>query len=220
MSSITKVMKNMKKKFKIILLVFGVVIFLLAIGSAGYFYCQYQKVAKNDGAREIKQLVDTLSQFIELPDEEPTLATVTDKTKLGNQPFFQNAQDGDKVLIFPSVQKAILYRPSTRKIIDIAPVNIETENFTVVLYNGTKIPGLTSRFEQKLTSKFTNLEIIAKEHAANEDYQTTLVIDVSGSSGEIASKIASEFGVEVSSLPEGEIAPSSHLVIIVGADQL
>jgi hypothetical protein len=57
-----------------------------------------------------------------LPDEQPTLASVTDKSKLSDQPFFQKAENGDKILIFVQSRKAILYRPSIKKIIDVAPI--------------------------------------------------------------------------------------------------
>ncbi|PIR80160.1 MAG: hypothetical protein COU25_01495, partial [Candidatus Levybacteria bacterium CG10_big_fil_rev_8_21_14_0_10_35_13] len=54
----------------------------------------------------------------------PTIATITDKSQLSTQPFFNNAVDGDKVLVYANAKKAILYRPSTDKIIEVAPVNI------------------------------------------------------------------------------------------------
>lgn len=69
--------------------------------------------------KEIKTITAQIGKTIELPaDEQPTLATVTDKGKLKGQEFFTNAQDGDKLLIFAKAKKAILFRPSTGKIID------------------------------------------------------------------------------------------------------
>jgi hypothetical protein len=70
-----------------------------------------------------KQLLDKVSQFIVLPtDEQPTIATVSDLAKLKGQPFFAHAEIGDKVLIYNKAKKAILYRPSTNKIIELAPL--------------------------------------------------------------------------------------------------
>ena len=57
-------------------------------------------------------------------DEEPSVATVADPEQLAGQPFFSKAKKGDKVLIYTNAQKAILYDPVAKKIIDIAPLNI------------------------------------------------------------------------------------------------
>jgi len=76
-----------------------------------------QEVLAETQANEIIKKVGAL---MELPNEEPTVATVSDVSKLSDQQFFAKAQNGDKVIIFPKAQKAILYRPSTNKIIEIA----------------------------------------------------------------------------------------------------
>ncbi len=72
---------------------------------------------------DTKQLVDEVGKLMVLPKEVPTIATVTDITKLKNQPFFANAKNGDRVLLYTQAKKAILYRPSIKKIIDVEPIN-------------------------------------------------------------------------------------------------
>lgn len=80
-----------------------------------------QEAAKDEAAR-VKDLVGKL---VDLPkDETPTIATVNDASKLKGQAFFAQAQNGDKVLIFTKAKKAYLYRPSTNKLVEVAPVNI------------------------------------------------------------------------------------------------
>lgn len=108
----------------------AIVLILAAVPSI-YFYRQYratqQKLANpTEYAQEEAKLIrGKVGKLIELPfDEQPTIATVTDAAKLAEQPFFANTQNGDKVLIFTNAKKAILYRPSTNKIIEVAPVNI------------------------------------------------------------------------------------------------
>ena len=70
-----------------------------------------------DNANDIVTKVGLLVEFPST--ENPSVATVSDVEKLKSQDFFKRAKNGDKVLIFQSVKKAILYRPSTNKIIDI-----------------------------------------------------------------------------------------------------
>lgn len=104
------------------------------IGAGGYYYNKY-----SDSQKEVKRLsnpqeaaksqvsdaVAKIGRLVDLPSgETPTLATVTDPAKLKDQAFFANSKVGDQVLIYTQAKKAILYRPSTNKILEIAPVNI------------------------------------------------------------------------------------------------
>lgn len=77
---------------------------------------------------EADKLISEVSLLIALPtDEKPTVATVTDLEKVKDQPFFKNAKNGDKVLIYTNAKKAILYRPSEKRIIEVGAVNINNQ---------------------------------------------------------------------------------------------
>lgn len=117
-----------KTKFFFISLIF----FLVALLPSLYFYNQYQKtlkLLKNPTAiteQEKNDLVEKVGKIFQLPKgDPPTIATVSDKNKLKSQAFFLNSENGDKVLIFPKVKRAILYRPSTNQIIEVMPVNMD-----------------------------------------------------------------------------------------------
>lgn len=119
-------LKNMKNLVIVLALVA-----VVASGSAYYFYAQNQqaqKLIKNPsqlGKNEVSTLVANVKKLMALPDkEDPTVATVTDAAKLNKQPFFKNAKNGDKLLIYTASKKAILYRPSQNIIIETAPVNV------------------------------------------------------------------------------------------------
>ncbi len=72
---------------------------------------------------QIETLVQEIGAFIDLPqDEQPILATVSDPSKLKDQPFFAKAQLGDVVLIYQVSRKAILWRPDIKKVIEISAV--------------------------------------------------------------------------------------------------
>ncbi|MCL6096324.1 MAG: hypothetical protein M1444_01395 [Patescibacteria group bacterium] len=111
-------------------IIIGFLLLLAAIPSY-YFYNQYQKNQSlqnpNEAANiQAQNLIDKVGTLIELPtSEQPQIATVSDKTKLSGQPFFARAENGDKVLIFSGAKKAILYRPSINKIIEVSVLNIE-----------------------------------------------------------------------------------------------
>lgn len=65
-----------------------------------------------------------VNKIILLPDEKPVVLTVNDKDKVNQQKFFKNTQNGDKVLVFSNQGRAILYRPSDKKIIEVGLVDL------------------------------------------------------------------------------------------------
>lgn len=113
------------KKFFYLLVIFIITIFSLF----SYFYIQYkdkQKLLKKPAVsqEEAGKIVALVESLMQLPkNENPTIATVSNKEKLKDQPFFNNAQNGDKVLIYTKAKKAILYRPSINKIIEVSFLN-------------------------------------------------------------------------------------------------
>lgn len=118
----------MSRKNLVIALAIAVVV---SVGLAVYFYIQLSELKKNPQAiaqKEVQALVLKVSRLIVLPEgETPTMATITDSEKLKDQPFFSKAQKGDKVLIYTNARKAVLYNPTTDKIVEVAPLNIGTQ---------------------------------------------------------------------------------------------
>ncbi len=126
--TLTTVQSNHERGNVVLGLLIGAV---LALIPSYYFYTKYQqaqKLLKNPqqvATEQTKAVVDKVGKLIALPsDETPSLATVQDKTKLKDQPFFKNAVNGDKLLLYIKARKAILYRESSNKIIEVAPINI------------------------------------------------------------------------------------------------
>lgn len=86
--------------------------------------------AQNPGKieEETEDLITAVGELIVLPEgEEPTIATVTDPSKLRDQVFFSNAKTGDKVLIYTKARKAILYDPKANKLLEVAPLTVEPQ---------------------------------------------------------------------------------------------
>jgi len=108
-------------------IIMGVLLLILSLTSF-YFYKEYKKVTtKVNGVAELRQITSNLSKMMLLPQESPTLATVADKSKLDSQDFYKNAQNGDKILLYNTAKKAILYRPSTNMIIEVASIAVKDE---------------------------------------------------------------------------------------------
>jgi len=122
--------KRRKPKLRLSTIIFAVIAILLA-GTAFYFYREYKQVKDDPGIvtrEENSRLVEKVSQLYELPDEEPAIATVIDKEQLGDQPFFANAENEDKILIFTQAKLAIIYREPQNKIIAVGPISINKED--------------------------------------------------------------------------------------------
>lgn len=218
--------------------IIGGTLLILAIIPSVYFYSQYQKAQARltnptqYAEEEAKKLTLEVGKLITLPtDETPTVATVNDKEKLKNQPFFARSENGDKVLIFTNAKKAILYRPAIKKIIDVAPINIggsatesavlatQEAKITFVLRNGTTTVGLTRSFETKLKAAIPNADVTDRDNAKKTTYATSFLVDVEGTNAGQAQEIATKLGIPVEPFPAGESTPSSDFLIILGTDK-
>ena len=227
----------------IITVIIGLII-LASLALAVFFYTKYRNTIStiNNPAdlkrEETQKLLEIVGKIIELPDsEEPTVATVTDSEKLKAQQFFINSQNGDKVIIYSGTKKAILYRPSTGKIIDVAPISIGSSSATpnatpstykatasVILLNGTTTAGLTQVYEEELKNKAPNIQVLSRGNARNQQYAKSLLIDVTGNNTEQAANLAKALGISLDLLPEGENASpsadgSADYIIILGEDK-
>ena len=134
MEESAEVARTKLSKIKPIQLAIVLIIIAAIFLPSFYFYNQYkqsQLLLQNPNliaSQGEKDLVTKVGKLIELPvGESPTIASVKDKTQLPNIPLFANAQNGDQILIYPKAQKAILYRPSENKIIEVSPVTINNQ---------------------------------------------------------------------------------------------
>lgn len=108
-------------------------IILLLFGALGFYvykdhFAPQNKTDNKEQSvqKEIDFLIEKIGKHIILPvGEEPVLATVSDVEKVRNKAFFQQAKNGDKVLIYTKARKAILYRLSTDRIIEVGPVELD-----------------------------------------------------------------------------------------------
>lgn len=212
-----------------------IILLILALLPSFYFYNQYQKTkkelknSKSTTDSEKQKIITRLGQLMVLPEgEEPTVATISDKEKLKDQPFFAKASNGDVLIIYTQARKAILYDPVADKIVDVVSINLgqssitpapTTTPFRLAIFNGTKTVGLTKTAEKNLQGKIVEFEVTARGNTKG-DYDKTLVIDLSGNQDELAQQIASQVKGEIAELPEGEIKPEAEILIILGTNYL
>lgn len=221
-------------KFSLRYLVFGSAVALVVAGS-GYGLYRYVAVAQELASlkktatkqelddKQQKKLIETIGRLIELPtDEKPTIATVADVEKLKNQPFFLHAQNGDILLIYPTAKKAILYRPTLNKIIEVAPIAIgptTTPSIKIALRNGTSIVGITKKYETELKAKIATADVVDRDNAKKRDYEKTVIIDVAGTKQAQVAELAKALGITVGAMPKDEATTSADFLIIVGLDK-
>ena len=118
----------MLNKKNIILIGLLVVFIFLAF----YFYGKTSEVknsTEDANLKEAAELVVAVRKLIVLPEGEvPVIATVSDPEELKGQPFFTKAKAGDRVLLYPQSKKAFLYDPVANKILEVAPINLDSGN--------------------------------------------------------------------------------------------
>jgi len=143
----------MKDNKKIILFAAPAAVILVLAAAAIYFFLQYQSAQKelassgNASEKQVQDAVARVGKLVDLPtDETPTLAIVSDKFHLSNQPFFAKAENGDTLLLYVKNKKAILYRPSVNRIINFAT------DISLVRASPTPAPAENNSPEQVVTT--------------------------------------------------------------------
>lgn len=215
---------------------FAIVYMAASTFAAVRFYDLYRfyeaKVPKSDKEveKETTEIVAQLSKIMQVPSEKPVIATVKDKDALkAQQTFFAQAENGDKLVVFQTARKAILYRPSSGKIIESGPLLVSPENqgtgqqqvqsVKVVLYNGTKQAGLAKTVEENLKKAAGPLVQTSVDTAKSTNYTETLVVDLTGKNTQSVDEVAKFLNGKVGTLPQGEVKPDADILVIVGAKE-
>lgn len=190
---------------------------------------QVEEIKQNPGAAaqdEVKTLVESVGKLIDLPTTEtPTVATITDREKLKDVPFFTKAENSDKVLIYVNARKAFLYRPGSQKLIEVATINLTPradQSFTpkVALRNGTDVAGLTRRMEDELRRLLPNASVTSRDNSKTTGRTETVVVDLTGARAADAQRLAAILTAKVGELPDGEAKPTgADFLVLIGADK-
>ena len=135
----------MKKRKLINIVVIFVAIVALVFG--GFFYYKLHRLEDNTNVnaksekvilKEKNNLISKIGELYVLPGGEmPTVATVSDPKALKDQGFLVESMIGDKFFFFTKAKKAVLYRPSLGKIIDIVSINNASNASPVISASST-----------------------------------------------------------------------------------
>lgn len=229
----SKVIRGLSDARLLPYLVLAVLVATVAVGASAYLYYKYQNTQKQlksqvstakESIDETKKIIDEVGKLIDLPkDEEPTIATVTDIDKLKDQPFFQKAKMGDKVLIYAKAKKAILYDPKDEKILEAGffTTALSEKELTVTLRNGTSNAGLATKTEEEVKKIYPEAKITTEWTTIRGKYDKTSVILLDDSAKDQVIKLAKTFNAQIGELPEGEDKPKdSKILIILGKDRI
>lgn len=213
-----------------VLFIVGLITLVLCV----YFFVQYQRtqVLLNRPSELVKQQGDEILQIISpvihiSQNETPTIATVADKNKLTSQPFFERAENGDKVLIFRSSNTVVLYRPTLKKVIAVSAIPKEQQSIAqtvtqsdqkqvrVAVLNGSQVNGLAKKTAERLTQEFKNITIVKEETAEKKTYSKAQIVFITPQGKQVAEQIAQLLDGDVTpALPDGESSYDADIVII------
>lgn len=96
-------------------------IFFLLICWLVFFVVTY-KTPKEKQILNDSQLLEIVAQLTLVPLERPVITTINQATILNaTKPFYKGVKDGDKLIIFPKSETAIIYSPDRKVIINSGP---------------------------------------------------------------------------------------------------
>lgn len=217
-------MFSKKKSGKFILVVLVVMLVGGSIGFGAYALKKYQDVKKNPGsvvANNNKVLLDKLGKILQLPTgEDPQIASVSDKSKLGSDPFFRDVENNDYLIVYTKARRIIVYRESANKVINQGPFTINTQGkVKVTIVNASATTAAVGRAQKAITDKLgTDLGTVDTAGTAkNRDYKKNQVIDLTGGQRAAeAKKIADAIGGEIkATIPAGETTPQDTEVMVI-----
>lgn len=219
------------------------ILLLLALVGFGWAYTNYFKAQRQIAAlsdpniqnelnqAETKALLEKVGKLIVIPsNEDPVVATINDvETLATQQDFYKDANNGDKLIIFYSAQKAIIYDEEANVLVNVGPVSIKDQDgnnqnvirmegkLNVEVRNGSQdtSKGVSTRDDLRSEGTFN---IIRLAKAANTSYDDTVLVDLTGGAKtELIQKLEELLGVTATTtMPIAEGPTVAEALIIVG----
>src|SRR5665213_1200338 len=216
-SDVTKLRQFTKKYSKLLL----TVLIIAALVCTTWFISTKHTNSKQ---KNLNHVVSRVGQLMLLPsNEQPTFATVTDKTKLTDKFLASKAANGDEVLIYTKNQMVIIYRPGINKIVAVGTVSVdpalsEAKDATLTVEDGSNNPQKTQAIIQKIRVAYPEIKLTDGGKASRQDLPETIVIDNSGNKDNLMFALIKVVSGKQGVLPLGVTNTSTDLLVIVGKD--
>jgi len=228
-----------------------IIILIILLICFAIYYIKFQKVKNNSLTektaqnqeeiikKEITDLKEKIGKLILLPtNEEPVVATIVDSEKLKTeQPFYKDAQNGDKLLVYQQEKKAIIYSPSKNILVNVGtvffddtgeqqitstpqtpqeqpqvePAKVQNEILKLEIRNGSNTPGKAQLVADGLDKNM--FEVIKVEKASKTNYENNILINIKGKD---LSALENLLGVKAVTMPAGEATSEADALIIIG----
>jgi hypothetical protein len=112
-----------------------IIVIIIAVITVACFLSLYKKKSSqsfkpdSSSSVELDTIISEVGKLTVLPvGEKPDMITISDPDALRGQVFFDGSQKGDKVLVYKKAKRAYLYSPSSKRIINIAPLTIQGDS--------------------------------------------------------------------------------------------
>lgn len=190
----------------------------------------------NAESEEYDEITDAVKTFINIDDEEEVrVAKITDVEQLREQnpQFYNEAKNGQYLVVLPETQRVLIYDKETGKIVNFSSYNIEVDvipesqisdsekPLTIeIRVSKDSIQGVGAEVESQLEELSSNYQIIKQSTTLNSYRGITLVLLKNASKPSMSQNITAHVGTTSISekLPDGEEGSTADVVIIIGSD--
>ena len=211
-------MSKKRKALKISLLILNILVILGLGFTSVFYYLKYHNVQNSNLSddQKIAKYESEIGLSYTLPkDEKPTLGTVqdADAIKKTNPAFFKDLAKDDILLIYDKAPLVVIYRPSTKKIINSAPLKFTNKVAVGVIGSKTD----RAVVDTILTQAFAASVSLSSEADAKAPLTSTIVVDATGTNAVLAAKLAAELKGKVGTVPVGQDKPAEGIGIEIYA---
>lgn len=213
-----RIKRLVKKNQQLLIIILALLVVVVAI------YWAVTQQHAGSGQNNLNDVVSKVGKLILLPkDENPTLATVEDKTKLKDKFLAANAENGDRVLIYAKNHLVIIYRPSINKIAAVGAVSsdpalAEARGATLTVLNGDNDAAKTQLIIDKIKAAYPDIKIINGGDSNRKDFPYTIVIDNTNQKDNLLLKLVNVVSGKRGIQPPTEVRATTDFLIIVGKD--